>query len=569
MSNSRRTTTRSSLSPDRSRPNAPLGEARALEPRTLVDRVRGILQSRNLTLYRAASVTRLRHPREPAYRLPPNLYFQLRSSRWTPAIHQLSALSQLSGYRLADWMRLFGFRLDDISSLEAILSRPRTALLDPKVYDPESMVPWFEDRPAHGPIPPVAPLSQLLAPLGLHKLSSIVGESSGQFIYAKIGEKDAFAFPDLLPGSIVRATPRLVTHGLRELRRKQQEPIFLVEYGGGYCCTRLHLAAANRITLVPTALPFSKVELQLGSEARILGVLDREFRSLCRARGSAKSHCIQPEVARELSRVWSPGPLGQNRFAARAARFLRDARLRAGLSLERASEMSRHIGEALGDPRYFASPASLSDYEASGDPPRHIHKLLTLSILYAVPFWDFLNSFGISLDQGDSIPAEWLSPGKVPAPESRSEAASPRSADRGFLSHLLDRFEELPFFLRDSLGPLAGMPELSLQDIFWAGGEPRALHPALSGVLFAIVNRRRTRPLAFRRRSLWDEPLYVLIRRNGSYSLANCTLEDKTLVVHPYSNEFVPEETLRLGVDAEVVGQIVAIARSLPSPESK
>jgi hypothetical protein len=66
---------------------------------------------------------------------------------------------------------------------------------------------------------------------------------------------------------------------------------------------------------------------------------------------------------------------------------------------------------------------------------------------------------------------------------------------------------------------------------------------------------------------VWQQPIYLLRKRDGSYLSASCSLEDGMLVVHPYAVGFVRPELLRDRVDAEVVGQITTIVRSLlPSP---
>lgn len=536
-----------------------------LPRRTLVEQVRGILATKDLTLYRAAALVRLRYPQQSAYQLPHNFYFQLQSAGLTPTLHQLSALAELSDLRLEDWLRIFGFRLDDIACVQAALPRPRTALLDGTVQHTQTTIPWFRDRPAGAPAPPVAPLSQLLAPSGAVRLSSLpFSGTTSRFRYAKIGQQDALAFPDLAPGSIVRADAREVSHYLRPTSLRDSDRIFLVEHHRGVCCSRLHFGAGNRVTLLPTELPFANVEFELGSEARILGLLDLEIRPLTHAKKSARPICSQPEVAPDLARLWTPGLLAGT--GARPAHVLRDARLRAALSLRAASKMSRDIAQMLGNKRYFTSQGSLSDYEANDTPPRHIQKLLTLSILYALPFNELLAAFAIDLSRdADPIPDEWMSDR-----EGQDRTLIESVPVSGFLARALEHLGELPFFLHGSLASLSGLSDISLLDIFWVGGQSRALHPALAGALFIIVNRRNTTPPVFRRKSLWEQPLYVVRRRDESYLLANCTQEDHSIVVHPHAAGFVPHERLRNRVDAEVLGQIVAVVRSvLPQPAGK
>jgi hypothetical protein len=532
------------------------------------DRIRGILSTRNLTLYQVSALTQVNYPRKPSYHIPRNFYFQLFSAGLSPTLHQLFALSHLSGYRLADWLAVFGFRLDEISRLQAALEHPRTTLLDNGVYDAHATLPWFRERSPGGTPPPVAPLSQLLESAGPRRLSSLLPAGQAQYLYAKIGRQDAFAFPDLIPGSIVRANPRLAERLLQRPSPEISKHILLVEHGRGLCCCRLHFGAKNRVTLMATRLPFANVELQLGSEARILGVLDLEFRPLANHRRPATPSYTQPEVAPGLARLWTPAPLNQEVGKQRPALLLRNARLRAGLSFRQASEMSRAVATALGDKRYFTSPGSLSDYEASDTPPRHIHKLFTVAILYSIRFGDLLNVFGLGLNEAAKtpIPDEWMVRDDTQAPESHDRNTPQQTPATGFLAAILGRFGEVPFFLRNSLVSLSGLPEISLRDVFWVGGQQKAMHPSLAGALFVIVNHKKRKPRTPRRKSPWEQPLYLLTRRDGSYLMASCSLENGTIVVHPHAASFVPPERLQNRVDAEVVGQIVTVVRSLPPP---
>ena len=542
-------------------PRVPLNPTNASLRRTLTERVHGILATKNLTLYGLAVLSRLRHPRASSYHLPHNFYFQLASGKWTPTLHQLAVLAELSTYRLADWLQVFGFRLDDIARVQAALPRPRTALLDGTVYDPQRAIPWFRDRLRHDAIPPIVPLGQILErtenlPISLLPFSV----ESGRLHYAKIGRQDDFAFPDLAPGSIVRANSQLAARYLRQAKRGDARHVFLVEHPRGVCCCRLHFGTGNRITLMPTQLPFANVELELGTQARILGVVDFEIRPLLHARNSASSICSLPEIAPDLARLWTPSHLKKTVPAALPSHVLHNARLRSGLSLRTASAISRDIAEALGDEGYFTSQGSLSDYEARDNPPRHIHKLFSLCILYALPFPELLESYGIDLAKGAKpIPREWLA--EADGPEA-SDPEAPSSLP-GFLSDQLKWLGEVPSFLYGSFASLAGLPDPSLLDIYWTGGLAKPMHPALAGAVLAIVNRRKTTPPAFLRKSVWDQPLYVLLRRDGSYLLANCTLENDMLVIHPHADGFIPHERLRNRVDAEVLGQIMTVVRSL------
>jgi hypothetical protein len=535
----------------------------------IADRVRTILHTRNLTLYKVSRLTRANYPKQRSYHLPPNLYFHLRSARWSPRIEQLWALSRLSGYRLTDWLAVFGFRLDDISRLETRLAHPRTVLLDSNVYDLEGTIAWFKDRGATETVAPVAPLIQLIELVGEVPIATLTTNAAGRYLYAKIGERDAYAFPALAPGSIVRVDSRSTGRLARRFDRDIANHIFLVRHSRGLCCCRLHFGSKNRITLTAGELPFAHVELRQASEARILGVVDMELRPLTIQKRLAVPRCGQAEVDPELTRLWTPAPLAEEGLATGKPAFrIRRARHRAGLSLRQGSEMSAEVARTLADKRYFASPGFLSDCEATNVPPRQIHKLLTLSILYCVRFEDLLDWFGFAVDEHrmDTIPATWMREAS-PSPAKETTAATrDQKSTSGYLASVLEHLGEVPLFLRHSFSFLSGLAAISLRDVFWVGGQRDVLHPLVEGAFFVIVDRRKRRPRIFPRKKAWEQPVYLLRKRKGSYLMASCGMEDGTIVLHPYSDDFVPPERLEKTADVEVVGQIVTVVRSVPSP---
>jgi hypothetical protein len=224
--------------------------------------------------------------------------------------------------------------------------------------------------------------------------------------------------------------------------------------------------------------------------------------------------------------------------------------------------MSHTIAGLLGDERYCVSPSSLCDYELFNAPPRHFHKAITLCSLYGLQFHVFLNAIGIALAEAgtEPIPDHLAQRVLRTEPVENSNDMPGRS---GFLEQMLERCEEIPFFLRESFGPLSSLEDASLDDFFWIGGEYDVLHPCLANGLFALVNRRDKRPIHFTSKPPWQQPVYVILMRSGTYLCACCGIENGTLVIHPYSQQFRRSEHLRYHQDAEVVGRIVTVARKL------
>jgi hypothetical protein len=87
----------------------------------VAERVQAILDSKELTLYRVSQESAELYGRSSPFFLPHNLYYDLRTSSFTPSIHQISALSRISGYRVVDWLQVFGYTLEDITRLQVEL----------------------------------------------------------------------------------------------------------------------------------------------------------------------------------------------------------------------------------------------------------------------------------------------------------------------------------------------------------------------------------------------------------------------------------------------------------------
>jgi transcriptional regulator with XRE-family HTH domain len=518
----------------------------------VVERVRAILASKNITLYQVSQRTRSVYGRSSPYFLPHNLYYDIGHGTFSPSLHQIFALSKISGCRLNDWLLVFGFDVEDIVRLQVLLSLKRTILLDSSLDDSENWIPWFRNKSGGPAAPPIAPIGQLLDLAPARRLHSVQQTKSTDFVYAKIGLQDAFAFPDLLPGSIVRANTRSTKSMIAVANGKIPGPLYLLEHANGLCCCRLQVVDKHRVVALSTQLPYAQVELEIPCEARVLGILDLEIRSLVKPE--------QPDVPKELANHWRPLKLTAKET--KLSTMLRRARLRMGMSFREAFAMSRRIASELGDKQYFAAPGSLSDYEAIDTPPRHVHKAITLCAVYGLQFSMFLDSIGLHLEEAgqDPIPDN-LVPRQPPTEHSGGEDGVPTT--NGFLGQFLERSEPVPTFLRGSLPVLSGLKASSLNDFFWVGGDENPLHPLLVNGLIVAVNRHRKKALYFRSRPLWQQPLYVLLRRDGTYLCACCSLENGILVIHPYSLDYQRPEQLRNHDDAEVVGEIVTIARRL------
>lgn len=512
--------------------------------------VRSVLDLKHLTLSQVSQRSKALYGDFSPYFIPHNFYYDLRVGNASPSIHQLVAFSSITGYRLHDWCRVFGADLEDIVRFQLALPSPRTIILDSSLEDFYAWVPWFEDRIGNRSIPPIAPLRQLVTSTSPRRIGSLSASGKSQFIYAKIGSKDALAFPDLAPGSIVRVNTDIANEVVPRTSQVSSR-YFLIENSKGLFCCRLRAIGDTTLLPVSPELSYAQVELLYPQEVRLIGVVDLEIRPLTQS--------VPPSVPAQLARRWKPAPLHREAWI---GPLLRKARTTARISLREASAASRRIAQTLDDDCYFLSPSSLCDYELLNTAPRRLQTVMTLCSLYGVAFQTLLKAMGID-------PREI---GTEPMPDSlgqretheEPEADLRGSVDRhGFVSQLLQQCKEVPFFLRQSIESISGLERVSFDDVFWIGSESEARHPYLANGLLAVVNRRRRRPVHFPSRPLWQQPIYVVLKRDGNYLCACCGIEDGTLVVHPYSKNFHRSDVFRYHHDAEVVGQIVTVARKL------
>jgi hypothetical protein len=498
-------------------------------------------------------------PGQSHYHIPHNLYFDLRDGRFTPNIYQLIALSCVSGYSLVHWLSVFGFHLDHIPRLQLRLSFPQTMLLDRALYDTQALVPWFEGKFEGKAEPPlgITPLIDILMQNVTERVAALEQINRVSFLYAKVGTEDDFCFPELLPGSIVRADPRACEARLAATGGKVSHDLFLVEHAAGLNCCRLQQIAPRRVALVSTKLTAPRMELQLGTELKILGTIDMEIRSLKKRNLASGFRTLPTSRSRKLMQT--------DAASAALRHLLRQGRQRAGLSFRQASAISREIAQQLGDERYSIAIGSLSDYESAVAPPRHIHKVVTLCTLYSIGFWQFLKASGLAIDKlGQKAIPEVLTESTPSAARSRRKDREPRgSKGSSFLRILADRFEEIPLFLRNALPELCGLSRPALRDVFWAGAMGREYHAPLRGAAFLVVNPRMKTPLVRKSEPEWKEPVYLLARRDGSYFCGRFARAGKTTVLHPLSARSSIPKPHESGGDAEIVGQVVTVLRRI------
>jgi hypothetical protein len=513
------------------------------------DRVRRVLALRGLSLHQVSAISARIYGSDSPSHVPHTLYHSLaESAEFGPSLEQTCALSRITNFRIENWLTVLGIDLERIAEIEAALPLKRTRVIRPACdricFETSGIAELKETYPFRG---------AYLTPQLLR------GRNGGPHpvvkcgpVFARIGSEDAFAWPELLPGSIVRVVPEPdhaeISPG------PGAPPLRLIEHERGLWCGRFHLSADSILYAAAPELAYAQTALRIPQEALIVGVVDMEIRWLHRF--------PPPTVPEAFSRYRNPAPL--NRQLAGVGALLRKSRARAGLTLEGASLLSREVSLHLGHPQYRVAPSTLSEYEAQSEPPRHLEKLVTLCVLYGIRLLDLVAAAGTVLDAlGQQVMPQYLMPTRpIRSGLRKLLAASPQATEAG--PSLPENVVQVPCFLADWFERNSGIPHLSVRDFYWLSGNQPFLPPHTQGSMLAVVDRRKKKPVRRPGSPPWQQPAWVLIERGGARRYACCSLEGQDLVLYPESDRTRSPEVLRAGRDAEVVGQIVAIARRIP-----
>jgi len=420
-----------------------------------------------------------------------------------------------------------------------VLPARLTTLIDLSLSDEHEPVLRFEATRSGPRSSSLHPLSEWVRVVTSERGRPNSPEPASGSFYARIGSHDAFAFPDLLPGSIVRVR-RIARFRADEIPTGRGGALFLVEH------SRLHALPRNRVVLCPTSLPFAQVELDLERHARILGAVEFELRPLRSG--------LNASVPPSLHRFWNPFPLPETSPALSLGRLLARARRRAGLTFREASAKSGLIARSSQNREYYCAAGALSDYESQGGAPRHAQKMLSLCALYSVSPWDFMAAAGLRLHEAgtDAIPDELAN-----------------GVRGGFKpGHVLRSSEkvlaELPRFIGGAAAEYFKMRHISLRDLFSVERSFQSFHPYLTEAALLVVDRRKKQISSLAHAPLWAQPLYVLIRRNGTFLCAACVPEaGQGLIVRPFSDGIDRPLHLKIPAEVEVVGRVVGILRKL------
>jgi hypothetical protein len=370
------------------RPAFPQGGTGESEWHSPVQNIRNILSRVGYTVAQLSASTGRRYGTRSPFFIPPTFLYKLRSGV-SPHICQIVALSECTGYRFVDWMKICGFDLQQIPRLQLRLHSERTVLITPTQFDrgPLRSRPSGFDKESHVSSSSIASGMEF-------RVRGRWQHDRRRYLLAKVGRRDALIYPQLMPGAIVRADRhfRQWIHGAD--LASMPDLLWLVELPGGLTCCQVRWIEENQIVLLPSRPPWGSLPLRLPTEARILGLLNP-------GRGFVKQKTLR-SLARpvKFKSAFSPSRAKEKM---RFSELLRVSRRRTGLTFRAAQQLTGAIAQILGCRDYAIGLGVLCDYETMSRLPRHIAKIISLCVTYCIDIRELMETVGVEIEDSTKL----------------------------------------------------------------------------------------------------------------------------------------------------------------------
>lgn len=244
---------------------------------------------------------------------------------------------------------------------------------------------------------------------------------------------------------------------------------------------------------------------------------------------------------------------------------LRRLREILGLTIRDVEAASLRLAQKYGNQSYAISLSRLSDIETKGIVPG-IHKLYSLAIIYRQDIYDLMKICGINLDNSPSdlevVLPKLKNSHLFSLFESIPRAEIPTTVDPGFdilatsdIGRMIVRWGTVPMHL------LARFKDRKYC-YGYIGARDLTMYPLILPGAFIQVDESLATITKKIWRSEFERPIYFVETRRG-FVCSWCELSGSLLTLKSHPMSPVPSRVLRLGSDAEIIGQVVGIAMRL------
>ncbi len=246
-------------------------------------------------------------------------------------------------------------------------------------------------------------------------------------------------------------------------------------------------------------------------------------------------------------------------------RQLRRVRERLRLKYRDVEEASQEIARRRANQEFTIGLSRLADIENKGTLPS-IYRLYSLCAIYGLSLENVLRWYGIDLGNlaGDAARLSLRETRSIDFTISESNTVPDLPVVIEGNIDLTKTFYLSPYIRKWGPLPLSILGSLDLERNRYAfiGIDDWFMHPILPPGSFIQVDETKNRVECIGSTKEYNRPIY-LVEHRGGYRCGWCTEQNGLLIVQPHSESDMSLELFRYPGDADIVGQVIAVAKRL------
>jgi hypothetical protein len=241
---------------------------------------------------------------------------------------------------------------------------------------------------------------------------------------------------------------------------------------------------------------------------------------------------------------------------------LRQLRCSLGLTLRDVEATSQRIADEYQNPGFAIPFSRLFEIESKGMLPT-IFRLYSLSVIYRTEYADLLRMFRIDLGRlaGDLRFASVPVTHKIKATFADTSLGEIHTETRLTKPVARVATSGQPARSVPSMSPY-GQPKGKLS-LVHVGTEDYTMFPLIAPSSLLQVDETVRKVRSSRWRSEHERPIYLFETRMDGFRVGWCSVSNNELTIQPHPLSPTPAKTYRYPVEAEVVGQVVAVSTRL------
>lgn len=244
---------------------------------------------------------------------------------------------------------------------------------------------------------------------------------------------------------------------------------------------------------------------------------------------------------------------------------LRKLREQLGLTIRDVEAASQRLADKYPNPGFAISLSRLSDIETKDIIPS-LHKLYALAVIYRRDIYELMKLYGIDVENSASDIQT-----AFPTLENSHRFTSFNRIARTEMPVSLDpafnilATTDIGMIVRWGVVPLHMLSRLVKDRKYsygYIGAGDLTMYPLILPGSFVQVDESRNSVIRKLWRSEFERPIYFVETRQG-FVCSWCELNGNLLTLKPHPLSPVQSRTLRLGSEAEILGQVVGVAMRL------